>query len=194
MDKKLRTFLPLLLIAGCFAILGAYFGDEIEASVPGGKATGLVAGVVVLLVAIVKAYNSIKQDSFNKLDREGFDRLLEIYFGYVTNDLTYMLHNEIDSFEKGKGSLSKKTLLLDVQQHINKSRAKLAPFFTSEISSIPEFLDNNFPTEQLEPLVDEFYEAISSEQDVELKKKYVFKTIQHIQADLIGRLRNQKTA
>lgn len=194
MDRATITSVIFIIASAAIAYLGAAFGDVITADLPGGKATGVVAGVTILMGLFVTSYNTLKGKSTNKLDNVGLNNLLEIHFGSVAHGLVFVFDQAVKQLEKDPDSYSTEALLNNVTRVVDQSRSKLAPFSTNKITNIPTFLDNYLSQEDLKSHLIKLVEITKTKQPVEVKQKLIFQYIQKVQTDLLRIICSSKHA
>ena len=188
MDKPATIALAFIILAVLITYIGVENGDQISASIPGGKATGIVAGVIILLGLFTSAYKTIHNIEQNKLSKEGFNNLLEIHFGSVSNGLIHVFNDVLTELENDKKPVDKEIILMNSKRILDNSRNKLSVFRTQRISSIPDFLDKHFPPEELDKNIARALEILTNIDTIEKKKKLVFQLIQRVQSDLLKTL------
>jgi len=186
MDRSAIIALIFIIAATLIAYLGIQYGDEIVTSLPGGKATGIVAGVILLLGLFITSYKTIQSIEHNRLNEEGFKNLLEIHFGSVSHGLLHVFNDALLELESNPESVNTKLILINAKRVLDNSRNKLSPFTTHNISNIPDFLDNNFSPEDLEKKIEEALVVLNNVDNLGKKQKLVFQLIQSVQSDLLS--------
>lgn len=188
MDKPASIALIFITMAVSITYIGVQSGDEIAATLPGGTATGIVAGVCLLLGLFIAAYKTIHSIEHNKLNEEGFKNLLEIHFGSVANGLTQVFNNALLELENDPKSANRTIILINAKRVLDNSRNKLSPFRTHRIPNIPDFLDKHLPPNDLEKNIEHALDILTNVTNIEKKEKLVFQLIQRVQSDLLKTL------
>jgi hypothetical protein len=186
MDRSAITALIFIVTAALIAYVGIQYGDEIATSLPGGKATGIVAGVICLLGFFITAYKTIQSIEHNRLDEEGFRNLLEMHFGSVSHGLMHVFNDVLLEMESNPESVNKKLILINAKRVLDNSRNKLSPFTTHNISNVPDFLDKNFSPDALEKNIEEALAILNKTDGLGKKQKLAFQLIQRVQSDLLS--------
>ncbi|GAA0359714.1 hypothetical protein GCM10009092_24900 [Bowmanella denitrificans] len=189
MDRTVITISILILLSAIISAVGVQFGDQIEASVPGGKATGLVAGVAILVGLFVAAYKSVLNVEKNVLDKEGLKYILELHFGSVSHQLMHVINDFIVEMESSSDSLNSDVFVINCKRVIDNSRNKLSLFTAPGISNIPQYLDELLSHELLEEHIKKGLEIIQRSESAENRKKLAYQLIQSIQSDLWKKLK-----
>lgn len=192
MDKTIVTISILILFSAIVAALGVQFGDQIEASVPGGKATGLVGGVVILLGLFVTSYKSISKIEKNVLNKEGFKNLLEIHFGSVSHQLLHLVSEFILQMEENPKSFNSDIFLMNCKRVLDNSRSKLSVYRTPQIPNIPEYLDQYLSHETLESHIKSALKIIEGADEASKKNRLAYQLIQSVQSDLWRKINKLK--
>ncbi|MDD5389178.1 MAG: hypothetical protein PHD37_07520 [Gallionellaceae bacterium] len=191
MDRSTITALIFIVASAAIAYLGANSGDGMTTTLPGGKVTGVVAGVIILMGLFVGAYKKLRDMDCNRLNEEGFKNLLEIYFGAVSHGLLHVFNEALLLYESNPEQFRADVLFIQSKTVISQARNRLLPFNTHNISNIPQFLDGHLPQEIIEKRLKEGFDIINSIDGRDRKQRLIFKLIQRVQAELLHDLQSK---
>jgi len=196
MDRAATISLSFVIVAAFIAISGVTYGDQITAEVPGGKATGVVAGVLLMTVSFISLYKSIKKMEYNKLDKSGFNRLMEKHLRATSYSMMEIFMNGLEELEKIREENPEREAALieeirdGAMSMINKSRFQLSLFRTDNISNIPKYLDESLSTNEMLKHIEKGAKIIQGVDKKDDKRKKIRGLIEQSQNHLLGRLSN----
>jgi len=188
MDKPAVIVITFIILAVIIGYISHITGYHILFYVKDVRAEGIVATAIVLPALFITAYIKVHNLEKNKLNKEGFNNLLEIHFGSVSNGLIHVFNDVLIELENNQKPVDKEIILMNSKRVLDNSRNKLSIFRTQEISSIPDFLDKHFPPEELDKNIARALEILTNVDTIEKKKKLVFQLIQRVQSDLLKTL------
>jgi len=155
MNNSNITFVLIALVAAAIAYVGAFLGEPILVKWWGGQATGVVAGVVVLISAFTPLYIKLRSLE-NQLNEDGFIQLLELHAQSINYKLMYIAEQQVKQQEiNKKQEIDIESLIAAVTSVIRDARNDLKLFKVHGVDSVVGFLNNRLPIEEIEKIVRE---------------------------------------
>jgi hypothetical protein len=194
MNNAATITILFVIVAFFIAVLGVTYGDQITADLPGGKATGVVAGVLLLIVALNRLYKSISKMEYNKLDEPGFNRLMEKHLKATSYSMMGIFMNGLEELEeiREENPERKATLIKNIEggamSMIDKSRFQLSLFRTDKIDNIPTFLGETLSKNELGEHIKKGLEIIQSVDKKDDKRKKIKGLIEQTQNEFLRKL------
>ena len=145
------------------------------------------AAIVALFYSIFKLRRGDTLDK-NRLDREGFKRLIDLHFQNVRHNVFEVFDDLQFQNKVNPSAINRDLAVQNVRRVLKEARDKLTVFKAEGMDDIGAFLAGNFPQDQLDKFVNEGLNIAFAHKDPREQRKRVFELIRNVQAELLEKI------